>query len=61
MCPAPGLTMAESMGLADKSQRFSNTDGTHMAWNAAGCGIRANRTTNSRGWSSTRISFGRRR
>jgi len=31
MVPGAGLTMAESMGLADKSQRFSNTDGTHMA------------------------------
>ena len=29
--PGAGLTMAESMGMADKSQRFSNTDGTHMA------------------------------
>jgi GWxTD domain-containing protein len=29
--PGAGLTMAESMGLASKSQRFSNTDGTNMA------------------------------
>jgi len=29
--PGAGLTMAESMGMADKSQRFSDTDGTHMA------------------------------
>lgn len=29
--PGAGLTLAESMGLASKSQRFSNTDGTHMA------------------------------
>ncbi len=29
--PGAGLTMAESMGMADKSQRFSNTDGTNMA------------------------------
>lgn len=31
MVPGAGLTLAESMGMADKSQRFSNTDGTHMA------------------------------
>ena len=29
--PGAGLTMAESMGMASKAQRFSNTDGTHMA------------------------------
>jgi GWxTD domain-containing protein len=29
--PGAGLTLAESMGLANKSQRFMNTDGTHMA------------------------------
>jgi GWxTD domain-containing protein len=29
--PGAGLTLAESMGLASKSQRFSNTDGTNMA------------------------------
>ena len=29
--PGAGLTMAESMGLASKDQRFSNTDGTNMA------------------------------
>jgi len=29
--PGAGLTMAESMGLASKSQRFDDTDGTHMA------------------------------
>ncbi|MGA3293209.1 MAG: GWxTD domain-containing protein [Candidatus Acidiferrales bacterium] len=29
--PGAGLTLAESMGMADKSSRFSNTDGTHMA------------------------------
>jgi GWxTD domain-containing protein len=34
--PGAGLTMAESMGMADKSQRFSNTDGTHMAENEFG-------------------------
>ena len=34
--PGAGLTMAESMGLANKSQRFSNTDGTHMAENEFG-------------------------
>src|SRR6202046_1250307 len=31
--PGAGLTLAESMGLADKAQRFNNTDGTHMAPN----------------------------
>jgi GWxTD domain-containing protein len=31
--PGAGLTLAESMGTADKSQRFNNTDGTHMAPN----------------------------
>jgi GWxTD domain-containing protein len=36
--PGAGLTMAESMGLADKSQRFSNTDGTNVAWNESGAG-----------------------
>jgi GWxTD domain-containing protein len=34
--PGAGLTLAESMGLASKSQRFSNTDGTHMAENEMG-------------------------
>ena len=29
--PGAGLTMAESMGMANKTQRFQNTDGTHMA------------------------------
>ena len=29
--PGAGLTMAESMGMANKSSRFSNTDGTNMA------------------------------
>jgi GWxTD domain-containing protein len=38
MVPGAGLTMAESMGMADKSQRFSNTDGTHMAENESGAG-----------------------
>jgi len=36
MVPGAGLTMAESMGMADKSSRFSNTDGTHMAENQGG-------------------------
>jgi GWxTD domain-containing protein len=36
MVPGAGLTLAESMGMADKSQRFSNTDGTHMAENEMG-------------------------
>ncbi len=38
MVPGAGLTMAESMGTADKSSRFSNTDGTHMAENEPGSG-----------------------
>jgi GWxTD domain-containing protein len=29
--PGAGLTLAESMGTADKSQRFSGTDGTNVA------------------------------
>jgi GWxTD domain-containing protein len=29
--PGAGLTLAESMGMASKTQRFENTDGTHMA------------------------------
>ena len=29
--PGAGLTLAESMGMANKSSRFSNTDGTNMA------------------------------
>jgi GWxTD domain-containing protein len=28
--PGAGLTMMEQMGLADKTQRFKNTDGTHL-------------------------------
>ncbi len=28
--PGAGLTMAEQLGLSDKSQRFNNADGTHM-------------------------------
>jgi GWxTD domain-containing protein len=39
--PGAGLTMAESMGLADKSQRFSNTDGTNVAWNETGAGAQS--------------------
>jgi GWxTD domain-containing protein len=34
--PGAGLTMAESMGMADKSSRFSNTDGTNVAENQLG-------------------------
>src|SRR5579863_6229232 len=34
--PGAGLTLAESMGMADKSSRFSNTDGTNMAENQTG-------------------------
>jgi GWxTD domain-containing protein len=37
--PGAGLTMAESMGLADKSSRFSNTDGTNMAEGQLGGGL----------------------
>jgi len=36
MVPGAGLTQAESMGLASKASRFSNTDGTHMAENEPG-------------------------
>jgi GWxTD domain-containing protein len=34
--PGAGLTLAESMGLADKTQRFKNADGTHNAAPAGG-------------------------
>ncbi len=30
MVPGAGLTMAEQMGMADKTQRFQRTDGTHL-------------------------------
>jgi GWxTD domain-containing protein len=40
--PGAGLTLAESMGMADKSQRFSNTDGTHMAENEMGIPLNTN-------------------
>jgi len=39
MVPGAGLTLAESMGMADKSQRFNNSDGTHMAENQMGMGL----------------------
>src|ERR1700723_3444854 len=29
--PGAGLTLSESMGMSDKTARFNNTDGTHMA------------------------------
>src|ERR1700723_3385863 len=41
--PGAGLTMAESMGLADKSSRFSNTDGTNVAENQTGEGMQTDR------------------
>jgi GWxTD domain-containing protein len=34
--PGAGLTMPEQMGMADKSMRFSNTDGTHLAGQGEG-------------------------
>jgi GWxTD domain-containing protein len=34
--PGAGLTIAESMGMASKTQRFQNTDGTHMAESQGG-------------------------
>jgi GWxTD domain-containing protein len=34
--PGAGLTMYESMGLANKASRFTNTDGTNVAWNQSG-------------------------
>ncbi len=40
--PGAGLTMAESMGMANKSQRFMNTDGTHMAENEMGIPLNSN-------------------
>jgi GWxTD domain-containing protein len=34
--PGAGLTLAEQMGLADKAQRFQNTDGTHLGQSIMG-------------------------
>jgi GWxTD domain-containing protein len=34
--PGAGLTLAESMGMSDKSARFTNTDGTHMGRSLSG-------------------------
>lgn len=34
--PGAGLTMPEQMGIADKSMRFSNPDGTHLAGQGEG-------------------------
>ena len=34
--PGAGLTIAEAMGTADKTQRFNNTDGTHLAGSSEG-------------------------
>jgi GWxTD domain-containing protein len=34
--PGAGLTLMESMGMSDKTQRFQNTDGTHMAQGMGG-------------------------
>jgi GWxTD domain-containing protein len=39
--PGAGLTLAESMGMADKSSRFSNTDGTNMAENEFGANMQS--------------------
>jgi GWxTD domain-containing protein len=39
--PNAGLTMAESMGLADKSSRFSNTDGTNVAEGQLGANMQS--------------------
>ncbi len=36
--PGAGLTLAEQMGLADKAQRFNNTDGTHLGAPIGGAG-----------------------
>ena len=45
--PGAGLTMAESMGLADKSSGFSNTDGTNVAGNQPAQACKARTATNS--------------
>ena len=34
--PGAGLTLAEQMGLSDKTARFNNTDGTHMGASLTG-------------------------
>ena len=39
--PGAGLTLAESMGMANKSQRFSNTDGTNMAETEIGANMQS--------------------
>src|ERR1700730_5362288 len=36
MVPGAGLTMMEQMGLADKTQRFTRTDGTHLGTGPGG-------------------------
>ena len=40
--PGAGLTLAESMGTASKTSRFTNSDGTHMAENQMGMGLNSN-------------------
>ncbi|HEX4075250.1 MAG TPA: GWxTD domain-containing protein [Candidatus Acidoferrales bacterium] len=39
--PGAGLTLAESMGMADKSSRFSNTDGTNVAEGQMGANMQS--------------------
>src|SRR6516164_4638177 len=43
--PGAGLTQMESMGLASKTDRFSNTDGTHSAYGPGGPTERQNEFT----------------
>ena len=50
--PGAGLTEMESMGLASKTDRFNNTDGTHMA--APRRHDARNHAGIHRAWSSTR-------
>lgn len=40
--PNAGLTQLEQMGLASKTDRFNNTDGTHLGKSLGGRGIRYN-------------------
>ena len=43
--PGAGLTQMESMGLASKTDRFNNTDGTHTAYGPGGPTERQNEFT----------------
>ena len=50
MCPNAGLTMIEEMGLANKADRFTRTDGTHLGVGTSRC---RPAWTNLSAWSSS--------